>query len=134
MMDDTGPETFIRQQKAIISRPDSRSSLGAIHCPTLVLVGNEDALTPVSVARTIADGIAGSKLEIVQECGHLSTGTAGCGNRSVARLDRLVEFIGKSAFDLVDVERWTQIGHSNRFKSGCHCIAEQGKVAHRVQW
>ena len=73
MMDDTGPETFIRQQKAIISRPDSRSSLGAIHCPTLVLVGNEDALTPVSVARTIADGIAGSKLEIVQECGHLST-------------------------------------------------------------
>ncbi len=73
MMDDTGPETFIRQQKAIMSRPDSRSSLGAIHCPTLVLVGNEDALTPVSVARTIADGIAGSKLEIVQECGHLST-------------------------------------------------------------
>jgi pimeloyl-ACP methyl ester carboxylesterase len=72
MMDGTGPETFIRQQKAIMSRPDSRPSLGAIHCPTLVLVGNEDALTPVSVARTIADGIAGSKLEIVQECGHLS--------------------------------------------------------------
>jgi pimeloyl-ACP methyl ester carboxylesterase len=73
MMDDTGPETFIRQQKAIISRPDSRSSLGMIHCPTLVLVGNEDALTPVSVALTIADGIAGSKLDIVQDCGHLST-------------------------------------------------------------
>ena len=73
MMDDTGPETFVRQQKAIMSRPDSRPSLGAIQCPTLVLVGNEDALTPVSVALTIADGIAGSKLEIVQDCGHLST-------------------------------------------------------------
>jgi pimeloyl-ACP methyl ester carboxylesterase len=73
MMDDTGPETFIRQQKAIMSRPDSRSSLGAIHCPTLVLVGNEDALTPVSAARTIADGIVGAKLDIVQDCGHLST-------------------------------------------------------------
>jgi pimeloyl-ACP methyl ester carboxylesterase len=73
MMDDTGPETFIRQQKAIMSRPDSRPSLGAINCPTLVLVGNEDALTPVSVALTIADGIAGSKLDIVQDCGHLST-------------------------------------------------------------
>jgi pimeloyl-ACP methyl ester carboxylesterase len=72
MMDDTGPEIFIRQQKAIMSRPDSRSSLGAVHCPTLVLVGNEDSLTPVSAARTIADGIAGSKLEIVQGCGHLS--------------------------------------------------------------
>jgi pimeloyl-ACP methyl ester carboxylesterase len=73
MMDDTGPETFIRQQKALMSRPDSRPSLGAIHCPTLVLVGNEDALTPVSVAQTISDGIAGSKLDIVQDCGHLST-------------------------------------------------------------
>ena len=72
MMDDTGP-TFIRQQKAIMSRPDSRSSLGAIHCPTLVLVGNEDAFTPVSAARTIADGIVGSKLDIVQDCDHLST-------------------------------------------------------------
>ena len=58
---------------AIMSRHDSRSSLGAIHCPTLVLVGNEDALTPVSVALTIAEGIAGSKLDIVQDCGHLST-------------------------------------------------------------
>ena len=38
-----------------------------------MLVGNEDALTPVSVALTIADGIAGSKLDIVQDCGHLST-------------------------------------------------------------
>jgi pimeloyl-ACP methyl ester carboxylesterase len=73
MMDDTGPETFIRQQKAIMSRPDSRPSLGAIHCPTLVLVGNEDALTPVSAARMIAEGIVGSKLDIVQDCGHLST-------------------------------------------------------------
>ena len=73
MVDDTGPETFIRQQKAIISRPDSRPSLGMIHCPTLVLVGNEDALTPVSVALTIAEGIVGSKLDIVQDCGHLST-------------------------------------------------------------
>ncbi len=73
MMDDTGPETFIRQQKAIISRPDSRPLLGMIYCPTLVLVGNEDALTPVSVALMIAEGIVGSKLDIVQDCGHLST-------------------------------------------------------------
>jgi pimeloyl-ACP methyl ester carboxylesterase len=73
MMKDTGPEIFVRQQKAIMSRPDSRSSLGAIHCPTLVLVGDEDVLTPVSAARTILDGIAGSKLHIVPGCGHLAT-------------------------------------------------------------
>ncbi len=73
MMDDTGPDTFVLQQKALMSRLDSRPLLAAIHCPTLVLVGNEDALTPVSVALTIADGIVGSKLDIVQDCGHLST-------------------------------------------------------------
>jgi pimeloyl-ACP methyl ester carboxylesterase len=73
MLDDTGPEIFVRQQKAIISRPDSQSLLEAIHCPALVLVGNEDALTPVSAARVIADGIIGSKLDIVPDCGHLST-------------------------------------------------------------
>jgi hypothetical protein len=112
MMDDTGPETFIRQQKAIMSRPDSRPSLGAIHCPTLVLVGNEDALTPVSVALTIADGIAGSKLEIVQECGHLSP-MARSGNSGVERLDCLVKFIGKSTFDLVDRGAIDSIGHPN---------------------
>jgi len=73
MMNDSGPDIFVRQQNAIMSRSDSRSSLGAIQCPTLVLVGSEDILTPVSAARTIADGIVGSKLHIVQDCGHLST-------------------------------------------------------------
>lgn len=72
MLDDTGPETFVRQQKAIISRPDSRPSLAAIRCPALVLAGEEDVLTPVSAAQTIADGIAGSNLIIVPGCGHLS--------------------------------------------------------------
>jgi pimeloyl-ACP methyl ester carboxylesterase len=57
---------------SVCPSPDSRPSLGAIHCPTLVLVGNEDALT-LSAARMIAEGIVGSKLDIVQDCGHLST-------------------------------------------------------------
>ena len=69
MMDYTGPETFIRQQKAIMSRPDSRLLLGAIHCPTLVLVGNADALTPVSAARTIAEGIVGSNSTLSKTAG-----------------------------------------------------------------
>jgi hypothetical protein len=132
MMDDTGPETFIRQQKAIMSRPDSRPSLGAIHCPTLVLVGNEDALTPVSVALTIADGIAGSKLEIVQECGHLSP-MARSGNSGVERLDCLVKFIGKSTFDLVDRGAIDSIGHPNRFKQvPMHCITSEGRASRKV--
>ena len=42
MGDDVGPEAFVRQQTAIISRPDSRPTLAWIKCPTLVLSGDED--------------------------------------------------------------------------------------------
>lgn len=73
MAADTGPEAFIRQQQAIISRPDSRPGLGDIRCPTLVLTGDGDELAPPDMAREIAGGIAGSKLVIVPDCGHLST-------------------------------------------------------------
>lgn len=70
---DVGLEAFKRQEEAIIGRPDNRPLLAAIRCPTLVLVGAEDALTPPELAREIADGIPGAKLEVVPECGHLST-------------------------------------------------------------
>jgi pimeloyl-ACP methyl ester carboxylesterase len=70
---DTGLDAFRRQQEAIIGRPDNRPLLPSIRCPTLVLVGREDALTPVELAQEMADAIPGAKLEIVPECGHLST-------------------------------------------------------------
>lgn len=68
-----GLEGFARQLELIISRPDSRRSLAAIAVPTLVLVGDADALTPVDRAQEIAEAISGSKLVVVPECGHLST-------------------------------------------------------------
>ena len=73
MAADTGAEAFVRQEKAIISRPDSRPYLGEIKCPTLVLTGDNDDLTTPEMAREIAGGIAGSRLTIVTDCGHLST-------------------------------------------------------------
>jgi pimeloyl-ACP methyl ester carboxylesterase len=73
MAADTGVDAFVRQEKAIMSRPDSRRLLGAIKCPTLVLVGEGDELTPPELAREIADGISGAKLVVVPDCGHLST-------------------------------------------------------------
>jgi pimeloyl-ACP methyl ester carboxylesterase len=56
-----------------MSRSDSRPTLAAIDCPTLVLVGDEDQLTPPELAREMANGIRGSRLVIVPESGHLST-------------------------------------------------------------
>lgn len=73
MGEDMGLAAFKRQQTAIMGRPDNRPFLPSIKCPTLVLVGREDALTPVDLSREIAAGIPGAKLEIVPECGHLST-------------------------------------------------------------
>ena len=73
MAEETGPDTFIRQQEAIMGRADSRLSLGAIRCPTLVLVGDADELTPPSAAQEIAAGISGARMVIVPDCGHLST-------------------------------------------------------------
>lgn len=73
MAEETGVEAYLRQQQAIIARPDSRPTLSAIRCPTLMLVGAEDKGTPPELAREIAAGIAGARLVIVPECGHLST-------------------------------------------------------------
>jgi pimeloyl-ACP methyl ester carboxylesterase len=73
MAEETGVEAYLRQQQAIIARPDSRPTLSAIRCPTLMLVGAEDKGTPPELAREIAAGIAGTRLVIVPECGHLST-------------------------------------------------------------
>ncbi len=73
MAADTGAEAFVRQQKAIQSRPDSRPLLATIRCPTLVLVGDGDELTPPELAREICTGISGARLVVVANCGHLST-------------------------------------------------------------
>jgi pimeloyl-ACP methyl ester carboxylesterase len=73
MNEETGPEAYCRQQHAIMGRPDSRPGFAAISCPTLILVGDEDQLTPPALAREMADGIHGARLVVVPECGHLST-------------------------------------------------------------
>jgi len=73
MAEETGAEAFVRQQTAIIRRSDSRPGLAAIRCPTLVVVGAEDALTPPERAAEIAAGIPGARQVVVPDCGHLST-------------------------------------------------------------
>jgi pimeloyl-ACP methyl ester carboxylesterase len=73
MAERTGIEGYVRQQTAIISRPDFRPALGQIKCPTLVLCGRQDQLTPVSDSETIAAAIPGARLVVVEQCGHMST-------------------------------------------------------------
>jgi pimeloyl-ACP methyl ester carboxylesterase len=91
MAEETGTEAFVRQVRAIINRPDSRPGLSGVFCPTLMVVGDSDQITPPDRAREIVAGIPGAQLAIVEECGHLSTLERPDG---VTRL--LVEFLAAS--------------------------------------
>ncbi len=72
MAERVGRDAFIRQQTMIMSRPEGRRDLGSISCPTLVVCGREDALTPVSVHAEMADSIPHATFVVVEEAGHLS--------------------------------------------------------------
>jgi pimeloyl-ACP methyl ester carboxylesterase len=73
MAEAVGPSAFMRQQTAIMNRIDSRPSLAAIACPTLIVVGDADALTPPDRAEEMARAIPDARLVVVPDCGHLST-------------------------------------------------------------
>jgi pimeloyl-ACP methyl ester carboxylesterase len=71
MADDVGVEAFVRQQNAIMTRPDSRPTLTAIRCPTLVLTCDSDNTVPNKLSQEMTDAIAGSWLVTLENCGHL---------------------------------------------------------------
>lgn len=73
MAADVGGEAFGMQQQALISRPDSRDFLPSISCPTLIICGEQDALTPPKVHQEMADLVPGAVLHQIADCGHLST-------------------------------------------------------------
>ena len=68
-----GRDAFVRQQSAILARADRRPELARIDCPTLVLCGRQDALTPLAESEAMAIGVRNARLIVIEECGHLST-------------------------------------------------------------
>jgi pimeloyl-ACP methyl ester carboxylesterase len=68
-----GAAQLIRQNRAVISRPDARSHLPALRCPTLVMCGDTDQLTPPEYAREIAALVPAAELVMVPRCGHMLT-------------------------------------------------------------
>jgi pimeloyl-ACP methyl ester carboxylesterase len=58
--------------RALMTRPDSTPLLQSIHVPTLVVVGDEDGLTPPSASADMHRAIAGSELLRIPQAGHLS--------------------------------------------------------------
>lgn len=69
---ETGAAVFIRQQEAIIGRPDSRPLLAQIGVPTRVIVGDADQITPPEVAQEMAEAIPGARLTMIARAGHMA--------------------------------------------------------------
>jgi len=68
-----GAGQLIRQNRAVISRPDARTHLPALRCATLVMCGDSDQLTPPECSAEIAELVPGAELATVARCGHMLT-------------------------------------------------------------
>ncbi|HEY1229770.1 MAG TPA: alpha/beta fold hydrolase [Ramlibacter sp.] len=68
-----GAQQLVRQNRAVIVRPDARPDLPAVRCPTLVMCGEDDQLTPLDRSREIAALVPGARLVAVPDCGHMLT-------------------------------------------------------------
>ena len=63
---------YIGALEAMKARPDSTPDLTRIAIPTLIIVGEEDRVTPPESARSMHEHIGGSQLAVIPEAGHLS--------------------------------------------------------------
>ncbi|MEC7540792.1 MAG: alpha/beta hydrolase, partial [SAR324 cluster bacterium] len=72
MASKVGLERCRQQVRALMARQDNREILGSISCPTLVVCGEEDVLTPPEIHREMAENIPNARLEFIPGCGHLT--------------------------------------------------------------
>jgi pimeloyl-ACP methyl ester carboxylesterase len=66
------PDGIAGAIRAMMGRPDSTALLAKIECPTLVIVGAEDTLTPPAVSEEMCRAIHRAELTVVPDAGHLS--------------------------------------------------------------
>jgi 3-oxoadipate enol-lactonase len=67
------PAGFIGALEAMKHRPDATDELPGITVPTLVVVGEDDALSPPDVAREMKERISDAELAVLPHAGHLSS-------------------------------------------------------------
>ena len=73
MAETLGPDVFVRQSRALQTRPDQQETLQAVAVPALILCGEDDALCPVHRHELMHDLISGSTLTVIKGAGHLPT-------------------------------------------------------------
>jgi len=72
MMLKMSPEDISLVLKGMAERPDSIPTLKTITVPTLILVGEEDTLTPVADAELMKQNVSGSQMKVIARAGHYS--------------------------------------------------------------
>jgi len=72
MIVNTTTESIFNTMHALAMRKETCSRLTGIKLPVLILVGIDDIITPLSAAKVMHENIPGSKLNIVEQAGHLS--------------------------------------------------------------
>lgn len=91
MMLRTKPEGAAAALRGMAARDDQTSLLPQISVPTLIVVGAEDAITPVADSEKMAAAIAGSRLRVLENAGHVSNL-----ERTEQFNDALLEFLRES--------------------------------------
>jgi pimeloyl-ACP methyl ester carboxylesterase len=71
-MEKNTPRGIAGALRGMAARPDRRDDLARIKVPTLVMVGEEDVITPPNEALALADAIEGARLEVVANAGHMA--------------------------------------------------------------
>jgi pimeloyl-ACP methyl ester carboxylesterase len=72
MMGKMSPEDVAQVQRGMAARPDSIETLKTINVPTLIVTGEEDAMTGVTEAELMRRHISGSQLRVIPRAGHYS--------------------------------------------------------------
>jgi len=68
-----GPDVFLRQSEAVITRADRTAVFKTLNVPTLFLWGRHDQFAPPERAHAYAAGVPGARVVVVEDCGHLPT-------------------------------------------------------------
>lgn len=69
---DAGTRVYARQIEALLHRPDATAVLPQIDCPTMVIVGRDDAWSPVEQHEAIAATVPGARLRVLERAGHMA--------------------------------------------------------------
>ena len=101
MIISTPKQALCNTLHALAERKETCDQLPEINIPVLIMVGKEDKITPIAAAQQMHEKILNSKLEIIQQAGHLSN----LENPTAfnTHLVNFLKLVGKKSFSLSDI-------------------------------